>query len=158
MIQTKFYKNMNGKVYIKVFSNDRKMVKRVETDEVKDEFIVQGKNFKGVFKPIDNKTYIEVERVVEVPKEFVANKVDEELEKQEKEEIVEEKKEKQPKIEYKYNCVSFYFLQMESGFVEVPDNAKKTFKVIPPQIDDYAIAGDKKYKFNGTNWEEIIDE
>ena len=153
MIQTKFYKNMNGKVYVKVFSNDRKMVKRVETDEVNDEFIVKGRYFKGVFKPTDNQTYIEVERVIEQPKEYIEKELD-----TPKKEVVETKKEIQPKIQYKYNCVSLYFLQMESGFAPVPNNAKKTFKVIPPQIDDYAIAGDKKYKFNGTNWEEIIDE
>lgn len=153
MIQTKFYKNMNGKVYIKVFSNNRKMVKCVETDEVKEEFIVKGRYFKGVFNPIDNQTYIEVERVIEQPKEYIEKELD-----TPKEEVVETEKEIQPKIQYKYNCVSLHFLQMESGFVPVPDNAKKTFKVIPPQIDDYAIAGDKKYKFNGINWEEIIDE
>lgn len=72
MIQTAFHKNINGKVYIRVFSNERKLVKEVETEKVDNFFIVRGRNIKGVFHPLE-KTYIEVERERPQRKEKVVN-------------------------------------------------------------------------------------
>lgn len=72
MKQTRFHKNINGKVYIEVYSTERKLIKEVETGKTDNRFIVRGRNIKGVFHPLEN-TYIEVERERPQRKEKVIN-------------------------------------------------------------------------------------
>ena len=58
--------------------------------------------------------------------------------------------------EYKYNCSTFEYLQMESGLIPPPADSPD-YIIIPAEEDDKAIAGDKIYEFKYKKWNETGD-
>lgn len=54
---------------------------------------------------------------------------------------------------YKYNCISEYYLNMESGLIPVPDDSKDTYIVVEPVKGDLALVDNtKEYKFTRGKW------
>jgi len=55
---------------------------------------------------------------------------------------------------YKYNCISEYYLNMESGLIPVPDDSKDTYIVVEPVKGDLGLVDNtQEYIFSNGKWE-----
>ena len=55
-------------------------------------------------------------------------------------------------MDYKYNCSSLYYLNMESGLIPVPENSKSTYIVVLPEEGDIGVADDSIYQYTNGEW------
>lgn len=55
-------------------------------------------------------------------------------------------------MDYKYNCSSLYYLNMESGLIPVPEDSVRSYIVKTPEEGDLGKIYNNIYEFNGSSW------